>query len=155
MKVFAAVCSATLFVFSASAAQAQNFTFDAAANASTSVGGPDMRGNPIGAAYWSGTSTVTWTDGKKSVDSYICVSMTQPGNDKIFDMHVMCDAKGTDGSYSSDWGCQYLSKDLLSLGCVGGLTGRTGKYTGRGGAITFSGRNGTGSGTGTWGPAGN
>ncbi len=94
-----------------------------------------------------------WADGKKSTDKYTCISMTQPSNDKVFDMHVMCDATGPDGTYSSVWGCQFTSKDMQSTGCVGGLTGRTGKYAGRGGTITFMGRSGNGSGTGTWGPA--
>lgn len=155
MKVIATIFAAASIPVIATAAQAQNFTFEAAANAPTVIGGPDMRGNPVVGAYWTGNSTVTWADGKKSVDPYSCISTTQPVNDKIFDTHVVCDAKGADGTYSSTWGCQFTTPDRLSMGCVGGLIGRTGRYAGRGGTITFMGRNGNGGGTGTWGPARN
>ncbi len=100
--------------------------------------------------YWSGTSNVTWADGSKSTDKYTCVSTSQPTNAKIFDSHVICDGTNSQGTYSAVFGCQFTSKDMQSTGCVGGLTGRTGKYAGMGGTITFAGRGGTGSGTGTW-----
>jgi hypothetical protein len=155
MKVIAIVCTAALFAVSSTAAQAQNFTYDTTAGAPTVVGGPDMRGIPTVGATWSGTSTVTWADGKKTVDKFICVSTTQPSNAKIFDTHTICDGTNAEGTYSVVFGCQYISKDMQSMGCVGGLTGRTGKYAGRGGGITFGGRGGNGSGTGSWGPASN
>jgi hypothetical protein len=153
LKARTIICSAALLALSAGTAQAQNFTFDSAANPATTVGGPGANGAIAVATHWTGTSTATWADGKKTTDKYTCISMTQPSNDKVFDMHVMCDATGPNGNYSSVWGCQFTSKDMLSTGCVGGLTGRTGTYAGRGGTITFMGRSGNGSGTGTWGPA--
>jgi hypothetical protein len=155
MKAFAIICSSAMFAIAASSASAQNFTYESTANAPTVVGGPDMRGNPVVGASWTGTSMVTWADGKKTTDKYTCISTTQPSNDKIFDSHTICDGSNADGTYSAVFGCQYLSKDMQSMGCVGGLTGRTGKYAGRGGAITFSGRGGSGTGTGSWGPAAN
>lgn len=144
-----------ILALGSTAASAQNFTFESTANAPTSVGGPDMRGQPVVGASWTGSSAVTWADGRKSADKYTCVSTTQPANAKIFDSHVICDGSNSDGTYSAVFGCQFTSKDFQSTGCVGGLTGRTGRYAGMAGTITFAGRNGSGSGTGTWAKAGN
>ncbi len=153
MKTIQMVSTVVLLAATTVTAQAQNFTFQATANTPTTVGGPDMYGNLTVGSTWTGTSSVTWADGKKSTDKYTCVSTSQPPNAKIFDSHVICDGSGPDGMYSSAWGCNFISKDRLSQGCVGGLTGRTGIYAGKGGAITFSGRAGTGTGAGMWGPA--
>lgn len=147
--------AAALVAFGSTTASAQNFSFDSTANTPTTVGGPDARGNPVVGLSWTGTSTVTWADGRKSTDKYTCVSTTQPINAKIFDSHVICDGSNSDGTYSAVFGCQFISKDMQSTGCVGGLTGRTGKYAGMGGTITFAGRGGSGSGTGTWAKASN
>lgn len=150
MKITLISLSTLGLIFAASTAQAQNFTYDSVGNAPTVVGGPDMRGAPVVGIYWTGTSAVTWADGKKTSDKYTCVSTTQPMTDKIFDSHVICDAGNADGTYSAVFGCQFTSKDMQSTACVGGLTGRTGKYAGMGGTITFAGRGGSGSGTGSW-----
>ncbi|MDE2435305.1 MAG: hypothetical protein KGM49_03500 [Sphingomonadales bacterium] len=150
MKAVTVACTAVYLMFGANIAQAQSFTFEATSAAPVTVGGPDARGNPIVGAYWTGTSAVTSADGKKTVDKYSCVSTTQPANAKIFDVHTICDAANSEGSYSAVFGCQFLSKDMQSMGCVGGLTGRTGRYAGMGGGITFVGRSGNGSGTGSW-----
>lgn len=155
MAIRLALSALVLFGMSTGAAQAQNFTFESVANAPTTVGGPDMRGNSVVGSTWTGTSTTTWADGRKSVDRYTCVMVSQPVNDKIFDAHGVCDGTGADGTYSSIWGCQLTAKDGRSTACWGGLVGRTGKYSGRGGTMTFMGTNGTGGGTGTWGPGGN
>lgn len=153
MKAIQIVSALFLLAATTGTAQAQNFTFQASANPATTVGGPDMSGNLAVGATWTGTSNVSWADGKKSVDKYTCVSTTQPHHGKIFDMHTICDGSGPDGVFSSTWGCNWTSKDRASMGCVGGLIGRTGIYAGRGGTITFMGRNGSGSGTGTWAPS--
>jgi hypothetical protein len=150
MKAIAIASGFALFGLCASTAQAQNFTYSSAANPATTVGGPDYRGNPVVGSFWTGTSTVTWADGKKTTEKYTCISTTQPVSDKVFDMHVVCDGSGADGTYSSIWGCQFTSKDRMSMACFGGMTGRTGKYAGKGGTMTFMGRGGSGSGTGTW-----
>ncbi len=152
MKYIHLVYGLVLISASAGPAQAQNFTFQASGNAPTMVGGPDMAGNMILGATWTGISTVTWADGKKTVDKFTCISTTQPANAKIFDMHTICDGSSADGAFTSAWGCNWTSKDRASTGCVGGLTGRTGIYAGRGGAITFGGKNGIGGGAGFWGP---
>jgi hypothetical protein len=150
MKAIAIICSAALLAAGASDARAQNFTYETTANPATTVGGQGMNGVPAVGASWTGTSMVTWADGKKTTDKFTCVSTTQPSNAKIFDVHTICDASNPDGSYFAVFGCQFLSKDMQSMGCVGGMTGRTGKYAGMGGGITFSGRSGNGAGTGTW-----
>lgn len=141
--------------FAATGVSAQNFTYDSADATAMAVGGPDYRGNPVVGTHSTGTSTITWADGTKTVDKYTCIGTTQPVNDRIFDVHTICDGGNSEGTYSAVFGCQFLSKDLQAIGCLGGLTGRTGKYAGRGGTITFSGKGGKGSGTGTWGPAAN
>ncbi|MFM5954752.1 MAG: hypothetical protein ACKOPE_10705 [Novosphingobium sp.] len=150
MKAATVICAAAYFAFGSFPVHAQSFTFEATANSPIVVGGPDARGNPIVGSYWTGSSAVTWSDGRKTVDKYTCVSTTQPANAKIFDVHTICDASNSDGSYSAVFGCQFTSKDMQSMGCVGGMTGRTGRYTGMGGGITFVGRAGNGTGTGSW-----
>lgn len=133
------------------AVQAQQFTFEAAANKATTVGTPARDGTPVQGAYWTGTSAVTWADGKKTTDSYTCISTTQPRNAKIFDAHTICDAKGEAGGYSSVWGCTMIAAMPGSMSCIGGLTGTSGMYAGKGGTITFAGKAGNGRGTGQWG----
>lgn len=155
MKIGKFIFAASVIALSATGLSAQNFTYNSADTTSTAVGGPDMRGNPVAGTYTTGTSNVTWADGKKTVDKYTCVGTTQPASDKIFDVHTICDAGNSEGTYSAVFGCQFTSKDMKAIGCVGGLTGRTGKYAGMGGTITFSGKGGSGSGTGTWAPAAN
>ena len=145
----------SLIAFAVTGLSAQNFTYNSADSTSTAVGGPDMRGNQVAGTYTTGTSNVTWADGSKTVDKYTCIGTTQPSHDKLFDVHTICDAGNSDGTYTAVFGCQFVSKDMKAIGCVGGLTGRTGKYAGKGGTITFSGRGGSGAGTGTWGPAAN
>lgn len=151
MKYIPAIAIAAASLVVSAPAQAQNFTFQATANAPTTVGGPTRNGEMALGASWTGTSVVTWPDGKKTTDSYTCISTTQPPNGKIFDSHVICDASGPVGKYSSVWGCNFTSADRTATGCVGGLYGRSGMYEGKGGAITFAGKNGNGSGTGQWG----
>lgn len=153
MKIVTGIVSAIVLFAGSGTALAQNFAFDAVANTPTTVGGPDFRGNPVVGSYWTGTSTVTWADGKKTTDKYTCISSTQPANDKVFDAHTVCDGGNAEGTYMMIWGCQFTSKDLMSMACFGGMTGRTGKYAGRGGTISYMGRGGNGSGTGTWAPA--
>jgi hypothetical protein len=155
MKVGKFIVASSLIAFAATGISAQNFTYNSTDSTATAVGGPDMRGNQVAGTYTTGTTSVTWADGKKTTDKYTCIGTTQPSHDKVFDVHTICDAGNADGTYTAVFGCQFTSKDRLSTGCVGGLTGRTGKYAGMGGTITFGGRSGSGGGTGTWGPAAN
>lgn len=129
---------------------AQTFTFDAMANAPTNVGtvGPD--GVPVAGSYWTGSTVTTWADGKKTNETYACVSTTQPPHNAIFHMHAICDASSTGGTYTSVWGCNFQDKERTMMGCVGGLYGKTGMYAKKGGGITYAGKVATGSGTGQW-----
>ncbi len=131
-------------------AQAQTFTFDAVANTPTTVGttGPD--GVPVAGSYWTGTTNTSWADGKKSTETYACISTTQPPNNAIFHMHAICDASSPSGAYTSVWGCNFQDKERTMMGCVGGLYGKTGMYAGKGGGITYAGKVAGGSGTGQW-----
>ena len=150
MRYITTICG-LLALATGGAVQAQQFTFEAAANKPTTVGAPAPDGSPVQGAYWTGTSVVTWPDGKKTTDSYSCISTTQPRNAKIFDAHTICDAKGPAGGYSSVWGCTMIAAMPGSMSCIGGLTGTSGMYAGKGGTITFAGKEGSGRGTGQWG----
>lgn len=155
MKTVKIAIAVSLAAFAVTGVSAQNFTYNSADSTATAVGGTDMRGNPVAGTYTTGTSAVTWADGTKTLDKYTCIGTTQPSHDKVFDVHTICDVGNGDGTYLAVFGCQFSSKDRLSTGCVGGLTGRTGKYAGKAGTITFGGRSGKGAGTGTWGPTAN
>lgn len=139
-----------VLALAAGSAQAQTFTFSSAANTPTTVGtmGPD--GVPIAGSHWTGTTTTTWADGKKTSDTYACISTTQPPNDAIFDMHAICDATGAAGDYTSVWGCNFQDKERTQIGCVGGLYGKTGMFAKKGGGITYMGKVAAGTGTGQW-----
>lgn len=154
MKFMTIALVLSVTAFGSTAANAQNFTFSSVNSSYKTVGGPDMRGDPALGSYSTGTSSVTWADGHKTLDNFTCVGSTQPANARIFDVHTICDSGNAEGTYTAIFGCNFLSKDLQSTGCVGGLVGRTGKYVGMGGTITFSGNGGGGAGTGTWAKAG-
>lgn len=150
MRVFTITCC-TAALAAAGPALGQTFTFDATANAPTTVGtmGPD--GVPVAGSYWTGSTATTWGDGKKTSETYACVSTTQPPNASIFHMHAICDATGAAGAYTSVWGCNFRDKERTLMGCVGGLYGKTGMYAGKGGGgINYMDKVGAGSGTGQW-----
>lgn len=128
----------------ASTAQAGTGVYKTTGGEATSVGTPESMGS-----FQVGTSVVTSDDGKTHSESWTCIGTTQPPNAKIFDMHFVCDIGSDAGTYSVSYGCQVLSKDG-TLGCVGGMRGKTGMYAGMGGATTWSGNNGNGTGTMQW-----
>lgn len=150
MKHIPAIVIASAVLVVASPAQAQSFTFQSTANAPTMVGGPMPNGGFAAGASWTGSTSVTWADGKKTSDNYTCISTSQPPNGKIFDSHVICDSTGPTGKFTSIWGCNFTSADRTATGCVGGLVGHSGMFAGKRGGITFNGRNGAGTGTGQW-----
>lgn len=132
-----------------SAALAETFTFaakEAPGAVATGTTGPD--GRVMQGRYWTGTSEVTWADGKKSTEKFTCISNTQPPNDAIFMFHGTCDTSGPDGSYTSVWGCNVIDAKKMTTACVGGLYGKTGKYANKGGTMTYHGVGTQGSGTG-------
>lgn len=132
-------------------AQAQSFTFESKNDPGTTVGATAPDGSAIMGVYGTGTSTVTWPDGKKTVDKYTCVSMTQPPHNTIYAVHMICDGKSAGGDYAVVAGCQFMNAQRTELGCSGGLWGKTGSYAGRRGGITWGGSNSASSGVGQWG----
>lgn len=151
MKYVSAIVIASVALVLSAPAQAQTFTFQSTAGVATTVGGPMPNGGFASGASWTGSTSVTWADGKKTSDNYTCISTTQPPNGKIFDSHVICDSTGPTGKFTSIWGCNFTSADRTATNCVGGLVGHSGMYAGKRGGITFAGTNGAGSGTGQWG----
>ncbi len=115
------------------------------------TGGPEkLVGNAnYQGSYQEGTSVVTYSDGTTENEKWTCIGVSQPPNAKVFDFHVVCEASGAGGSYSMIFGCNSINEDGLQ-GCVGGLTGKTGRYEGKSGATTWSGTRGTGMGTMQW-----
>lgn len=147
MKMICLMAAAVLLV--PSAAVAETFTFSAqemAGAVTTGTTGPN--GRVMQGRYWTGTSDVTWADGKKSTEKFTCISNTQPPNDAIFMMHGTCDTSGPDGSYTSIWGCNIVDAAKMTTACVGGLYGKTGKYAKKGGTMTYHGVGPKGTGTG-------
>ena len=147
MKMICLMAAAVLLV--PSAAVAETFTFSAqemAGAVTTGTTGPN--GRVMQGRYWTGTSEVTWADGKKSTEKFTCISNTQPPNDAIFMMHGTCDTSGPDGSYTSIWGCNIVDAAKMTTACVGGLYGKTGKYAKKGGTMTYHGVGPKGTGTG-------
>jgi hypothetical protein len=132
-------------------AQAQSFTFESKNDPGTTVGTTAPDGSPVMGVYGTGTSNVTWPDGKKTVDKYACVSMSQPPHDSVFAVHMICDGKSAGGEYSVIAGCTYQNAERTALGCSGGMWGKSGMYAGRRGGITWSGSNMASTGVGQWG----
>lgn len=131
------------------AVMAQSFTFQSRAEApamSVSSTGPD--GKTYGAAAVSGAGETSWADGKKSKYNYKCISMSQPPRDSIFMSHMMCDVTAPDGTFAVTFGCNAMSAD--EMGCVGGITGKSGAYSGRRGNLTSHGKANKSTGTGAW-----
>ena len=126
------------------------FTFSSKNNPINNLGGDGQNGVPYSAGHWTGNSKVSSSDGKKTDSSYSCVMMTQPPNDSLFQLHVLCDIKTKDGAYSATMGCTFIDVASSEVSCIGGLYGTGGVYSGRRGSITNYGKNNTASGTGQW-----
>lgn len=141
----------TLTVIAAAAVFAMPTAALAGTSTYTTTGGPTKL---LGTAnyqgsYQEGTSVVSKSDGTTVNENWTCIGVSQPPNAKIFDSHVVCEAKGAAGSYSMIFGCNNIGENGMQ-GCVGGLNGKTGSYEGKNGATTWSGTNGTGLGTMQW-----
>lgn len=143
-RAISTTIAATALSF-ASAAQAGTGVYKTTGGDSTNVGTAESMGN-----MQVGTSVVTMDDGSSRNENWTCIGTSQPPNAKIFDMHFVCDIGSDAGTYSVSYGCQVLNPENETLGCVGGLRGKTGVYEGMGGATTWSGTNGTGMGTLQW-----
>lgn len=129
---------------------AQSFTFESKNDAPSIVGTTAPDGAPIMGVYGTGTSNITWADGKKTVDRYACVSMSQPPHNTVFAVHIICDGKNAGGDYTVTAGCQFLNAARTELGCSGGMWGKSGSYAGKRGGITWHGSNAASTGVGQW-----
>lgn len=127
-----------------------SFTFESTSNELTQIGGDGSKDNPYMGAHWTGTSVGKLANGQETSSSFSCVSMTQPPNNSIFMMHMVCDITQESGSYSAVMGCQPLSDDAPNFSCIGGLRGKTGVFEGRRGSITNHAMGPKSSGTGQW-----
>ena len=140
----------TMMLMGFSTAQAETFTYMSKTDNTTIVGGVGPDGGDYVGTYSTGSGTSTSSDGKVAKSTSTCVSMKQPANSNIFASHVACDVTSADFTFSVVYGCNPLNKEATEMSCVGGLTGKSGKYEGKYGSITFHGKGGVGSGTGQW-----
>ena len=143
MKNALAISAIALTLTLASPALAGTATYTTKGGDVVLTGSPERGGN-----MQTGTSMVRMDDGSSHSETWTCIGVTTPPNDKIFDAHTVCDIKSDKGVYTATFGCQNL--DGGAQGCVGGLYGRSGAYAGKRGATTWSGRGGSGSGTMQW-----
>ncbi len=145
-RVYAIVAAAALAV--SNAALAQSFTWTSTGSPpSTSVGGVAPDGRPFGATVSESTDVGTF-DGRTVKSTSKCISMTQPRNAQIFQIHMMCDTAATDGTWTSAWGCTMLGENEQA--CIGRMQGLTGAYAKRTGNITGHLKGNTSTGTGQW-----
>jgi hypothetical protein len=132
-------------------ASAESFTTSGKATmAPVQVGGMSADGRPYGANYWTGSTDAVWASGKKTKSTDTCISMSQPPNDSVFMIHVMCEVKDENGTFDAIFGCSPLNRDATSLTCYGGLMGKTGAYQGKRGSMTSYGSAAGTKGSGQW-----
>ncbi|MFT5137397.1 MAG: hypothetical protein ACI9XU_001587 [Arenicella sp.] len=150
IKVVALV--ATLWLTLASVAMAQSFTFTSKNGEITQLGGDGTNGVPYTAMTWTGTATRDTGDGKTVKSTSTCIMMSQPPNDSLFSMHMVCDVTSSEGTFSTTVGCTVLNPETGATSCIGGMYGTGGTLKGRSGNITShsksSGADATG--TGQW-----
>jgi hypothetical protein len=145
---YLAVSGAVAAISLAAPAAAQTFTFQSEGKPSTTITIPGPEGKPYGAAAFNGSGSTTWADGKKTTYTYTCISMSQPPNNSIFQSHMMCDVVAPDGTFAATFGCNAMAAD--EMGCVGGLTGKSGAYANKRGGLTSYGKGMKSWGTGQW-----
>lgn len=131
-------------------AHAQSFTYESKSSTPTVVGGVGPAGQDYVGAYWTVKTTAKNSDGSTTKGNSICVSMSQPPNSQIFDSHVACDVTASDGTFSVVFGCTVMNAETGETSCVGGMAGKTGKYTGATGNIVSHNKSGKSTGTGQW-----
>jgi hypothetical protein len=152
MNFNAITVAAILAVATSSPAFAQSFTFESSGPPETNVGGTAPDGSAFGGSWLTGSGNTSWADGAKSKYDYKCVAMTQPPRDTIFHSHMICDVMANDGNFAATFGCNPVARDGSTMGCVGGLMGKTGRYAGKRGAVTNFRNGDKSSGTGQWYP---
>lgn len=152
MYINAISLAAVLAVTASNPAFAQSFTFESSGPPATTVGATAPDGSPFGGSWLTGSGSTSWSDGAKAKYDYKCVAMTQPPRDTIFHSHMICDVAASDGNFSATFGCNPIAKDGSTMGCVGGLMGKTGRYAGKRGSVTNYRNGDKAMGTGQWYP---
>jgi hypothetical protein len=150
MKRTAALIASALVTVTASGVSAQTFTYQSQGDPPTSVGMVAPNGSAVMGSYMTGSGATTWADGAKSTYTYKCISTTQPPNNTIYTMHMICDAAAADGNFSVTFGCNLIDAKAPEVACVGGLYGKSGRYAGRRGTITNHRKGDVSGGTGQW-----
>ncbi len=121
-------------------ATAQSFTFEVTWEPVQAVGGMTAPEGPRGGGGTvKGTYVAKLDDGTMTKGTVYCVGLDQPDN-SLFAIHLACNSKDTQGSYTQVWGCNFLGKrgPETPLGCVGGLEAKDGERKGRRGAMTMN-----------------
>jgi hypothetical protein len=150
MKKLFAFCIFAASVVSANVAHAQSYTFVTTPKTSDGVGGARPDGTTFGGQMTTGTTELTWADGKKSSAPYKCMGVSMPPNDTTYNFRMVCDSESAEGASSTIWGCTAPAKDTGQILCTGWAFGKSGIYAGKRGTMTFIGAQGKGSGTGNW-----
>ncbi len=151
MKKLAILCVIAAVALSATPAYAQTLTFQSQDKEVVTNGGVRPDGTAFGGRYSTGTADMVWADGTKMTESYKCIGVTMPPNDTTYNARTICENSGANGASAVIWGCTSPDKVTKEMVCTGWAFGKSGKYAGRRGTMTFRGLGDKGSGTGQWG----
>lgn len=124
MKNFVGVGMIAAALLSASAANAENFTYEITWGDVNMVGGIGPDGSWGQGGTVDGTYVTTRADGSTVNGAVTCVGMDQPPSAGVFALTLACTA--SDGSVDPTtiaYGCNYLGEPGpdTALGCVGGI----------------------------------
>lgn len=140
----------------ASAASAENFTYEITWGDVSMVGGIGPDGTWGRGGTVSGTYVTTLADGSTINGAVQCVGMDQPPSAGVFAVTMACDAvrDGATDATAIAYGCNYLGEPGpdTALGCVGGIRSQTGTVGAvRTGSVTMHWHSqNASSGTGQW-----
>ncbi len=153
MRNFVGVGMIAAALLSASAANAENFTYEVTWGDVSMYGGVGPEGTNARGGTVSGTYTTTLGDETFS-GNITCVGMDQPPSSGVFALTLACDAvREGFGTTAIVYGCNYLGErgPDTALGCVGAIRARDGEGAGRMGSVTMHWHSATSaSGTGQW-----
>ncbi len=109
----------------ASAASAENFTYEITWGDVSMVGGIGPDGTWGQGGSVEGTYVTTLADGSTVNGDVRCVGMDQPPSAGVFSLTLACDAvrEGATEATTIAYGCNYLGEPGpdTALGCVGGI----------------------------------
>lgn len=142
-------------LFCASAAQAENFTYEVTWGDVNMVGGIGADGRWGRGGTVSGTYVTTLADGSAINGTISCVGLDQAPSESVFALTLACDAtrEGTSEATAIAYGCNYLGEPGpdTGLGCVGGIRYAEGDAAPRLGSVTMHWYSSSGArGTGQW-----